>query len=87
MQYTVIDVREPEEYRSDHVKGALNIPPDQLMKGALQLNDVPKDSTVIVYCRTGSRSNMAMNILHDLGYTNITNGINKEQVEAKFGIV
>lgn len=86
MNYTVIDVREPYEYQSGHVKGALNIPPTQLMMGAPELKDIPKDSNIIVYCRSGSRSNVAMNILNGLGYTNITNGINKEQVEAKFGI-
>lgn len=87
MKYTIIDVREKDEYQGGHVKGALNIPPDQLIKGAPQLNDVPKDSTIIVYCRSGRRSNVAVNILNSLGYTNITNGINKEQVETKLGIL
>ncbi len=86
MNYTVIDVREPDEYQTGHVAGALNIPPDKLMSGAKQLADLPKDSSIIVYCRTGSRSNVAMNILGTLGFTKIINGINKEQVEAKFGI-
>lgn len=86
MEYTVLDVREPEEYNSGHVLGAINIPPSQLLSGAEQLSEVPKDSHIIVYCRTGSRSNVAMNILNSLGFTNITNGINKDQVEAKFGI-
>ncbi len=86
MDYTVIDVREPDEFQSGHVSGALNIPPNKLMSGAKQLTDLPKDSNVIVYCRTGSRSNVAMNILNSLGFTNIINGINKDQVEAKFGI-
>lgn len=86
MQYTVIDVREPEEYQSGHVADALNVPPSELMNGAKQLAGLPKDSNIIVYCRTGSRSNVAMNILKSLGFTNIANGINKEQVETKFGI-
>jgi phage shock protein E len=77
----IIDVREPEEYKSGHVRGARNIPPDQLMLGAPQLADVPTNAKLIVYCRTGSRSNVAMNILRDLGYTHITNGINKAHVE------
>lgn len=84
MSYTIIDVREPNEFESGHVAGALNIPPTQLMQGAPQLNELPKDAPIIVYCRTGSRSNVAMNILNGLGFTNITNGINKEQVEAKY---
>lgn len=86
MDYVVIDVREPDEYKSGHVSGSLNIPPSQLMAGAPQLHGVPKDSNIIVYCRKGSRSNVAMNILKQLGYSNITNGINKEQVETTFGI-
>lgn len=84
MSYTIIDVREPDEFESGHVAGALNIPPAQLMKGAPQLNELQKDAPIIVYCRTGSRSNVAMNMLNGLGFTNITNGINKEQVEAKY---
>jgi len=83
---TIIDVREPDEYKSGHVSGAINIPPDQLLQGAPQLKDVTKDSAIIVYCRSGSRSNVAMNILQNLGYTNITNDINKGQVESKFGL-
>jgi rhodanese-related sulfurtransferase len=84
MDKIIIDVREPYEYESGHVKGALNIPPDRLMSGAVELKDVPKDTDIVVYCRSGSRSSVAMNILLGLGYTNITNGINKEQVESRF---
>ena len=86
MNYTVIDVREAEEYESGHIDGALNIPPTQLMNGAVELKDIPKDADLIVYCRTGSRSNVAMNILKSLGYTNVINGINKEQVNAKYNL-
>jgi rhodanese-related sulfurtransferase len=84
MNYVIIDVREPDEFASGHVKGALNIPPSKLMSGAKKLKDIPKDAPIIVYCRTGSRSNTSAHILQGLGYTNITNGINKEQVEARF---
>jgi phage shock protein E len=86
MNYTIIDVREPSEFDEGHVEGALNIPPAALMSGAQALSDIAKDAAVIVYCRTGSRSNVAKQILEGLGYTNITNGINKEQVRAKYGV-
>ena len=79
-----IDVREPFEFLMGHVKGAVNISPAKLMKGAKQLEGVPKDTELILYCRTGSRSNVAMNILSDFGYTNLVNGINKSHVEAKY---
>lgn len=86
MNYVVIDVREPEEYAGGHVKGAINIPPERLMNGATELSDMPKDAQLIVYCRTGSRASVAKNILQQLGFSNITNGINKEQVEARYGL-
>jgi rhodanese-related sulfurtransferase len=84
MSYVIIDVREPDEFATGHVKGALNIPPSRLMSGAKQLADVPKDASIVVYCRSGSRSNVAAHILHGLGYNNVANGINKEQVETRF---
>jgi len=84
MSFVIIDVRESDEFSAGHVKGALNIPPARLMGGAKQLASVPKDADIVVYCRTGSRSSVAAHILHGLGYVNVTNGINKEQVEARF---
>lgn len=86
MSYVIIDVLEPSEFANGHVTSAINIPPQSLMSGAPELKDVPKDAEIIVYCRTGSRSNVAMNILKGMGYTNVTNGINKAQVEAKYGL-
>jgi rhodanese-related sulfurtransferase len=56
------------------------------MSGAGQLNDVSKDTQLIVYCRTGSRSNAAIQILKQLGFTNLANGINKDHVEAKYNL-
>jgi phage shock protein E len=86
MKTIIIDVRETQEYNEGHVPEALHIPPSELMAGAKELKDVPKDAKIIVYCRTGSRSNVAKHILSDLGYSDITNGINKEQVQAKYNL-
>lgn len=86
MNYVVIDVREPNEYANGHVKGALNIPPAELMSGSEKLNDIPKDAAIILYCISGSRSNVSKNIMESMGYTNITNGINKQHVETKFNL-
>lgn len=86
MNQLIMDVREPFEYELGHVKGALNIPPDELIAGAEKLANVAKDTPLILYCRTGSRSNVAIQMLRNLGFTNLTNGINKQQVEAKYGL-
>lgn len=84
MKQYIIDVREPYEYAEGHVDGAINISPTLIMQGSSELNAIPKDAPIILYCRTGSRSNTAIHILRSLGYTNLTNGINKGHVEAKY---
>lgn len=84
MKTYFIDVREPEEYATSHVKNAINIPPFTLMNNPAKLKEIPKDAKIILYCHTGSRSNVAMHVLRSLGYTNLTNGINQGQVEARY---
>ena len=76
----MIDVREPFEFDAGHVDGAINIPPAQLMGNPQALQDISKDANIIVYCRSGSRSNSAMHILRAMGYTQLTNGINQDRV-------
>jgi len=84
MKSLVIDVREPSEYASGHVAGAINIPPQELIAGSPKLANVAKDTELILYCRGGSRSAVAKNILASQGYSNTINGINKEHVKAKY---
>lgn len=86
MSRVIIDVREPIEYAAGHVKGAINIPPAKLMSGANELDNVPKDTELVLYCVSGSRSNASMHILRSLGFTNLVNGVNKQQVQARFNI-
>ncbi len=81
-----VDVREPFEFSQGHVPGAINIPPADLVAGAKLLEAYPKDAELILYCVSGSRSNVSMNILRQLGYTNLVNGINQQQVRAKYGL-
>lgn len=76
----IIDVREPFEYASGHVEGSINIPPTELMRGSALLAEVPKDTELILYCRSGSRSRTAAMILTQQGFTNIINGINQDYV-------
>lgn len=83
MKRVIIDVREPYEFASGHVKDAINIPPADLMTGADALAKIPKDTPLIVYCRTGSRSAVAIHILESLGYTNVSNGVNQQYVESQ----
>ncbi len=81
-----VDVREPSEYANSHVSGAINVPVSSIMNGAPELASVPKDSELILYCRTGNRSSSAMHYLRQLGYSNLVDGINQQQVELHYSI-
>lgn len=82
MKQLIIDTREPMEYAQSHVEGALNLSASTFAAGGLpeQLRSVPKDQPIIVYCRSGARSNTVSHILRSYGFTDITNGINEGQV-------
>jgi rhodanese-related sulfurtransferase/DNA-binding transcriptional ArsR family regulator len=45
---TVLDVRPPEEFAAGHLKGAVNIPIEEL---ARRFDELPKSREVIAYCR------------------------------------
>jgi rhodanese-related sulfurtransferase len=64
----VVDVRSPDEYVAGHVPGAVNIPHDQI---ASRLAEVPKDRDVVLYCRSGRRTEMAGQVLTSNGYTRL----------------
>jgi rhodanese-related sulfurtransferase len=81
----IVDVREPSEFAGGHVEGAINIPPSVMMAGLpSELADVPKDTEIILYCLSGSRSNASMHFLRQYGFTNLVNGINKNKSKRGF---
>ena len=68
--WTLLDVREREEYRAGHLEGALSLP-----RGFLELRveeAVPDKSTLLIaYCASGVRSLMAARTLKDMGYEQV----------------
>lgn len=82
MKQIIIDTREGFEFAASHVSGAINIPPVEFMKQKLpkKLDGVQKDDQIIVYCRSGARSNTVSHILKAHGFTNIVNGVNENHV-------
>lgn len=67
---TILDVRTPEEYSEGHLENAHlnNIKDSNFEKN---LNAIPKDKPVYVYCRSGNRSKKAKTVLEQSGYTEI----------------
>ena len=67
----VLDVREQDEYDSGHIPGAVLLPAGTIDENTAAEVIPEKDSTVLIYCRSGNRSKTASSTLADLGYTNI----------------
>lgn len=67
---TIIDVRTENEYSQGHIKGAINIPYDQLLKEQSKIIAY-KDQQVIIYCHSGRRAAIAENTLETLEFTKI----------------
>jgi rhodanese-related sulfurtransferase len=68
----VIDVREPDEYATGHLAGAINIP-----RGVLEfkLSGTPalekRDLNVVLYCKTSGRAALAAVAMQSMGYLNV----------------
>ena len=73
----LLDVRTPQEYAEGHIDGAsnINIQSDDFQQRAEK--ELSKDSTILVYCRSGRRSMEAAEMLTKLGYkvVNLKGGI------------
>lgn len=75
---TLIDVRTPEEFRMGHAEGAINIPLDTIPYRMNEIAALPAPR--ILYCRSGNRSGMAVQILRQAGVTDVHNGGSLEDV-------
>ena len=69
----IIDVRSEYEYEKGHLLNAINLPYDDDFKS--ELNEIIdyKDKIVLVYCRSGNRSEKAAVKLVDNGFKNVKN--------------
>ncbi|MCP4751190.1 MAG: sulfurtransferase [Proteobacteria bacterium] len=83
--YQLIDVRQPEEYAKSHLPGATLIPLGDLVAGQ---GDIDKGKPVLVYCRSGSRSQAAAQWLVGQEFEtvwNVEGGISTWMGDTAFG--
>lgn len=67
---TVVDVRREDEYAAGHIANAVLVPNETI--GDEAPDALPdKDAVLLVYCRSGRRSQEASEKLLALGYTNV----------------
>lgn len=69
-QGVILDVREPGEFETLHIKGAMNIHGGHLKD---RVSDVPRDRPLILYCQSGGRSSIAVSTLKSLGFDSVYN--------------
>ena len=68
----LMDVRETDEYAQGHLPGAIHVP-----RGLLEFKLgstpalVPRDLSVVVYCKTSGRAALAASVMQEMGYLNV----------------
>ena len=69
-QVLLLDVREPVEWTAGHLANAQHIPMRQV---PTQLESLPRDVEIVVYCRSGARSANVQHYLLNNGFTKVKN--------------
>lgn len=65
----VVDVRTAAEFTAGHVPGAVNVPYDEIGRRAGELG--PASAPLVLYCRSGRRSGIAVATLREKGFTRL----------------
>ena len=71
-EFLLIDVRTDEEYVRGNIDGSKLIPVHELEERLHEL-DQYREKKILVYCRSGARSMVAVGILFENGFNNIVN--------------
>lgn len=66
----LIDVRTADEFALGSIKGAVNIPLDDLRS---RLGEIPYNKPICLFCGVGLRGYLASNILRENGFTDVRN--------------
>ena len=62
----LVDLRDRASYQAGHIRGAVNIPYEEM---AAQLYQLPPNVLVVLYCYHGPRSMLMARYLSDQGFT------------------
>lgn len=67
--FHLIDIRETYEYEHFNI-GGVHLPMGEILN---RLDEIPKDKPVIVHCQSGARGGKLVQVLHSLGFNNVSN--------------
>lgn len=68
---TQIDVRTPLEFSCGNVKGSINIPMNEVVQ---RLSEIKELEPMLVFCKSGARSQKVVDYLKDNGVVEVENG-------------
>ncbi|WP_235010886.1 MULTISPECIES: rhodanese-like domain-containing protein [Aquimarina] len=72
-QVLLLDAREKKEYEVSHIKHAKFVGYTHFKMNTVTVQDIPKDTKIVVYCSLGVRSEDISEKLKKAGYTNVYN--------------
>ncbi len=75
----IVDVRSPWEFEMEHIPGAKNIPLEEVPAKVAEFKSF--QTPVVLYCRSGARSGMALSILKQSGVADVYNGGGLEDMQ------
>ncbi|MCG7840358.1 MAG: rhodanese-like domain-containing protein [Methanomassiliicoccales archaeon] len=64
----LLDVRDPDEFYAERITGAKNVPVDDIRN---KLDQLDRDTSLLIYCKAGKRSNRAYDQLIRMGFHDI----------------
>jgi len=70
--FVILDVRTPKEYNSGHIENSVLIDfrSDTFKE---EINELDKNNTYLIYCRSGGRSASALKMMKELGFESVYN--------------
>jgi phage shock protein E len=78
-----VDVRTKQEYDSGHISGSMHVPLDELIGRMDELRNI--SGPLVLYCRSGNRSGMALYYLQEAGFTDLVNGGGYDELTSLLG--
>lgn len=69
-EFTLIDIREDNEWEKGHIKGAIHVGKG-ILERDLHLHIPSHDTKIVLYCGGGFRSALAAESLQKMGYSNV----------------
>ena len=70
--FVLLDVRTPGEHKQSHIEGSVHLD-YQSRDFPKKVQELDKNKTYLVYCRSGMRSGASLDVMSKMGFKNLYN--------------